>query len=53
MLFPLDVPAEPVGAVPALPLTLLTLAAVVVVFFIIVQLRRILRWGRRRPGEDS
>lgn len=51
MLFPLDVVAEPAGAVPMWPVILLAIAAVMVVFFIIVQLRRILR--RNRPTDDQ
>ncbi|MDO5675874.1 MAG: hypothetical protein Q4G35_00025 [Propionibacteriaceae bacterium] len=49
MLLPLDVIAEPVSSVPAWPLILLAIAGAMVVFFLIVQLRRIVR---RRPRGD-
>ena len=53
MLFPLDVIVDSVGDVPMWPLILLAIAAVMVVFFIIVQLRRILRRRGRTPMDDQ
>lgn len=46
MPLPLTVLLETSGTVPAFAVVLLALAAVLVVFFIIVQLRRILRSHR-------
>lgn len=51
MLFPLDVVADRAGDVPSWPLILLAMAAAMVIFFIFVQLRRILR--NRPPRDDS
>lgn len=51
MLFPLEVTAA--GDVPTWPLVLLALAAAMVVFFIGVQLRRILRTRPRRDDEPE
>lgn len=47
MLFPLDIaPPEPTGDGPLWPLIILAVVVAVVIFFMIVQLRRILRSRR-------
>lgn len=47
MLFPLEALAEATGTASVWPVILLVVAAAMVVFFMVVQLRRILRRGKR------